>query len=62
LPVSFASGILWLNLNTTVAGAAGPMNDMAAAQAWVQVIEGKFGVLHNAQQFDSATMPSHIVP
>jgi hypothetical protein len=62
LPVSFASGILWLNLNTTVAGSVGPTGDSAAAQAWVQVIEGKFGVLHNAQQFDSATKPSHIVP
>jgi hypothetical protein len=60
LPVSFTSGILWLNLNTTVTGTAGPTNDMAAAQAWVQVIDGKLGVLHNAQQYDSATKPSHV--
>jgi hypothetical protein len=59
LPVSFTAGILWLNLNTTVSGAAGPTNDFAASQAWVQVIDGKLGVLHNAQQFDSATKPSH---
>jgi hypothetical protein len=60
LPVSFTAGILWLDLNTTVAGAAGPTNDLAAAQAWVQVIDGKLGVLHNAQQYDSATKPSHV--
>ncbi len=59
LPVSFTSGILWLNLNTSVTGAAGPTGDFAAAQAWVQVIDGKLGVLHNAQQYDSATKPSH---
>jgi hypothetical protein len=62
LPVSFTAGILWLDLNTTVAGTAGPTPDTAAAQAWVQVIDGKLGVLHNAQQFDSATLPSHVVP
>jgi hypothetical protein len=57
--VSFPAGILWLDLNTTVAGAAGPSTDFTAAQAWVQVIDGKLGVLHNAQQYDSATNPSH---
>jgi hypothetical protein len=61
LPVSFPAGILWLDLNTTVAGAAGPSTDFTAAQAWVQVIDGKLGVLHNAQQYDSATNPSHVV-
>jgi hypothetical protein len=61
LPVSFTAGILWLDLNTTVAGTAGPTTDTAAAQAWVQVIDGKLGVLHNAQQYDSATLPSHVV-
>ncbi len=60
LPVSFPAGILWLDLNTTVAGAAGPTTDTAAAQAWVQVIDGKLGVLHNAQQYDSATKASHV--
>jgi hypothetical protein len=61
LPVSFPAGMLWLDLNTTVAGTAGPAADLAAAQAWVQVIDGKLGVLHNAQQYDSATKPSHVV-
>jgi hypothetical protein len=61
LPVTFTAGMLWLNLNTTVTGAVGPTGDLAAAQAWVQVIDGKLGVLHNAQQFDSATKPTHIV-
>jgi hypothetical protein len=60
LPVSYTAGILWLDLNTTVAGAAGPTTDAAAAQAWVQVIDGKLGVLHNAQQYDSATNASHV--
>jgi hypothetical protein len=46
LPVSYPAGILWLDLNTIVAGAAGPTTDTAAAQAWVQVIDGKLGVLH----------------
>jgi hypothetical protein len=62
LPVSFTSGYLFLNLNTTVIGTAGPMGDTAAAQGWVQVLDGKFGALHNAQQLDSATKPAHFVP
>jgi hypothetical protein len=61
LPVSFAAGMLWLDLNTTVAGTVGPTSDTTVAQAWVQVIDGKLGVLHNAQQYDSATLPSHVV-
>jgi hypothetical protein len=61
LPVSFAAGILWLDLNTAVTGTLGPTADTAAAQAWVQLIDGKLGVLHNAQQVDSATAPSHVV-
>jgi hypothetical protein len=62
LPVSFASGMIVLNLNTTVAGTAGPMGDLGVAQGWVQVIDGKFGVIHNAQQLDSATKPAHFIP
>ena len=62
LPVSFNSGSLILNLNTTVIGTAGPMGDTAAAQGWVQVIDGKFGAVHNAQQLDSATKPAHFIP
>jgi hypothetical protein len=62
LPVSFNSGSLILNLNTTVIGPAGPMGDTAAAQGWVQVIDGKFDVVHNAQQLDSATKPAHFIP
>jgi len=38
------------------------MGDTAAAQGWVQVIDGKFGVVHNAQQLDSATKPAHFIP
>ncbi|HVS82831.1 MAG TPA: hypothetical protein VHE60_13960 [Pyrinomonadaceae bacterium] len=62
LPVSFASGMILLNLNTTVAGAVGPTSDLGVAQGWVQVIDGKFGVIHNAQQLDSATKPAHLIP
>ncbi len=62
LPVTFVAGSLFLDLNTTVAGAPVPSADPAAAQGWVQVIDGKFGVLHNAQQMDSATKPTHTNP
>ena len=62
LPVSFASGYLFLNLNTTVTGTLGPTGDLTVAQGWVQVIDGKFGGLHNAQQLDSATKPAHFIP
>jgi hypothetical protein len=62
LPVLFTSGSLFINLNTVVAGAVGPMSDMSVAQGWVQVIDGKFGALHNAQQLDSATFPAHFIP
>jgi hypothetical protein len=62
LPVSFASGYLFINLNTVVLGAAGPMADLSVAQGWVQVLDGKFGTVHNAQQLDSATKPAHFIP
>ena len=66
LPVSYLSGWLYLDLNTTVTGATGPTADMAAAQAWVQVLEQNgnyfFNVMHRAQQLDSATQASHFVP
>ncbi len=62
LPVTATSGIIYLDLNTVVIGAVGPTGDMAAAQGWVQVIDGKYGVFHNAQQLDSATKANHQIP
>ena len=62
LPVMFTSGSIIINLNTVVLGAVGPMGDLSVAQGWVQVIDGKFGALHNAQQLDSATKPAHFIP
>jgi hypothetical protein len=62
LPVMFTSGYLVINLNTVVLGAVGPMSDTSVAQGWVQVLDGKFGGLHNAQQLDSATFPAHFIP
>jgi len=62
LPVSFAAGWMFLDLNTTVTGAVGPTGDLAAAQAWVDVVDGKFGVQHRAQQMDSATQANHTFP
>jgi hypothetical protein len=66
LPVPFAFGWLYLNLNTTVAAAAGnPPEDPAAAQAWVSVTmdaEGRFSVGFDALQLDSACAAAHGQP
>lgn len=66
LPVSFDSGWLFLNLNTTVAAAgSNPSEDAAAAQAWVSVLhtnKGRFTVGNRAVQLDSATSASHFTP
>jgi hypothetical protein len=66
LPVPFDFGWLYLNLNTTVAPAAGlPPEDPAAAQAWVTAVmdaEGRFSVGFDAIQLDSACAAVHFVP
>jgi hypothetical protein len=66
LPVSYLSGWLYLDLNTTVAGVTFPTPDPAASQAWVQVIEQSsnhfYNTMHRATQLDSATQASHYVP
>ncbi|MEO6192423.1 MAG: hypothetical protein ABIS20_05400 [Thermoanaerobaculia bacterium] len=66
LPVPFAFGWLYLNLNTTVAAAgANPPEDPAAAQAWVTVemkAQGRFSVGFDAIQLDSACLASHFTP
>ncbi len=63
LPISFTEGWLYLNLNTTVVGAAGiPFEDPAAAQAWVTVhkdSKGKYSVQTRAIPLDSATEVLH---
>jgi hypothetical protein len=62
LPTSFLEGWIYLNLNTTVAGAAIPAEDPAAAQAWVTVdknSKGKFSVQTRAIPLDSATDVLH---
>jgi hypothetical protein len=71
LPVSFASGWLFLNLNTVVAPAgANPPEDPAAAQAWVTVLQrvrqgpngGRYEVGYRAVRLDSAQNASHFIP
>ena len=61
-PVTFEQGWVYLNLNTTVAGASVPANDPAAAQAWVTVTQdnkGKFVGGTRAIPMDSATAVDH---
>jgi hypothetical protein len=66
LPVPFAFGWLYLNLNTTVTAAGNnPPEDPAAAQAWVTVemkAQGRFSVGFDAIQLDSACLASHFTP
>jgi hypothetical protein len=71
LPVTMASGWLFLNLNTTVAAAgANPPEDPAAAQAWVTVLQrvqqgdngGRYDVGHRAMRYDSAQNALHAIP
>ena len=67
LPVPFAAGWLYLNLNTTVTPAgAVPPSDPAAAQAWVSVkmgnSAGRFSVGFDAIQLDNASHPNHTSP
>lgn len=65
-PVSFASGWLYLNLNTTVVPAgAVPPEDPAAAQAWVTTVhdsKGRYSVGYRAIQLDSAETALHTHP
>ena len=66
LPVSFASGWLFLDLNATVSGQVSGQTDAAAAQGWVQVIEQNgsqiFNIIHRAQALDSGTSVQHFTP
>jgi hypothetical protein len=71
LPTSFASGWLFLNLNTFVAAAgANPPEDPAATQAWVTVLQrvrqgpngGRYEVGYRALRLDSARSASHFIP
>lgn len=65
LPVPFASGWAYLNLNTTVTAAGvNPPEDPAAAQAWVSVVTrgGRFGVGYDAMRYDNACNANHDNP
>ncbi|HEX4965588.1 MAG TPA: hypothetical protein VF173_32560 [Thermoanaerobaculia bacterium] len=67
LPVPFAFGWLYLNLNTTVSPGVNPPHDPAAAQAWValQMIStsgGTFSVGFDAIQLDNASRALHRTP
>jgi hypothetical protein len=66
LPVPFAFGWLYLNLNTAVAAAgSNPPEDPTAAQAWVTVemkAQGRFSVGFDAIQLDSACLATHFQP
>jgi hypothetical protein len=65
-PVSFNSGWIYLNLNTTVAAAgANPPEDPAAAQAWVTTVhdsKGRYSVGYRAVRLDSAEVALHTTP
>jgi hypothetical protein len=68
-PLTTSSGWLYLNLNTTVAGAGGGLTDPAAAQAWVTVLSrvqqgpngGRYDVGFRAVRIDSARSASHLL-
>jgi hypothetical protein len=72
LPVTTASGWMYLNLNTTVSGVPNPPEDTAASQAWVSILQrvqqgpngGRYDVGFRAIRLDSAENPSHstIIP
>ncbi len=63
LPVPYAFGWLYLDLNTAVGEAgANPREDPMAAQAWVSAVmttDGRFSVGYDAVHLDSACTPSH---
>jgi hypothetical protein len=66
-PLTTASGWLFLNLNTTVAGQASGLTDPMAAQNWVTVLNrvqqgpngGRYDVGYRAVRMDSARNASH---
>jgi hypothetical protein len=66
LPVPFAFGWLYLDLNTAVAAAGNnPPEDPGAAQGWVTVqmtAQGRYSAGFAAVQLDSACRASHFTP
>ena len=65
LPVPFAFGWLYLDLNTTIAGNPNPPEDPAADQNWVEVqmrAEGRYEVGFSAIKLDSACAAVHFFP
>lgn len=69
LPTTFASGWMFLNLNTTATGQLSGLDDDAAAQAWVSVVHrvqqgpngGRYDAFSRATRLDSARDASHLV-
>src|SRR5947209_3518641 len=65
LPVPYAFGWIYLDLNTTIAGNPNPPEDPAAAQAWVEVqmrAERRYEVGYSATSLDSACTALHFAP
>jgi hypothetical protein len=65
LPTSFASGMLFMNLNATPAGSTSPSDDPTSAQAFVSVHlkgAGRYSTGWQATMMDSAKAPSHTIP
>lgn len=64
-PVSTTSGWIYMNLNTVIAGATGPV-DITANQAWVNMVlesKGKYSASYRATGFDNARNANHqIIP
>jgi hypothetical protein len=68
-PLTTASGWLYLNLNTVVAGGGLGLTDPAATQNWVTVLNrvqqgpngGRYDVAYRAIRMDSARAASHVV-
>lgn len=70
LPLTFASGWLFLNLNTNVTQAgSNPLSDPLSTQGWVSVLQrvqqgpngGRYDVGTRAIRLDSARTPAHVV-
>jgi hypothetical protein len=62
-PVSTASGWIYMDLNTTIAGAVGP-TDQSVNQGWVDMVlesKGKYSAQYRAATLDSADDVVHLI-
>jgi hypothetical protein len=65
LAVPYSFGWLYLDLNSSLPGVAGPASDPAALQAWVMAVEsadGRYATGTEAFRLDSACAASHFFP